>query len=309
MKTIPLSSTRTGGSDSGPDLQRLLREHLVYEVDGLLYATALADFDGVAEAGFNLEPLPGFPIWRGEIEDNQGTVPVLSLHQILDAAYDKTDGINPGEHRLLMFRWEGVRLALHVHHCLGVFPIESTTRLSLTRSPLLRDADSGLRAVIKWNSRLLVTLDPAELISDATGVQIRSQLAAIETKKKAARRGKRGAEAELAAAAANTLQLEGALNSNTLAQVMQVLWMKRLTGQLSLETGAGDTSATVLFWENGQLIHARSTSNQTAESVISTAMKSSAGSFHFRSGPLAGISRTVQETTQHLIQQTIQNSK
>lgn len=303
MKTTSLSSSR------GPDLHRLLREHLVYEVDGLLYATALADFDGVAEAGFTLQPLPGFPIWRGEIEDNQGTVPVLSLHQILDAAYDKTDGINPGEHRLLMFRWEGLRLALHVHHCLGVFPIESTTRLSLTRSPLLRDSDSGCRSVIKWNNKLLVTLNPAELISPETGAQIRTQLAAIEKKKKAGRRGKLSTEAELAAAAANNLQLEGALNSNTLAQVMQVLWMKRLTGQLSLESGAGDAGTTVLFWENGQLIHARSSSNQTAESVISTAMKSSAGSFRFRSGPLAGISRTVHETTQNLIQQTVQNEK
>lgn len=291
----PLNLTTAAGSAEAVSA-RLKREHIVFEVDDLLYAVALADFDAVAEASFKPQFVPDLPAWRGVLEDAQGLVAVLALHCIFDADFAASSAINPGEHRLLMFHWEDLRCALHVDRCLGVFPIESAIRLSLTRSPLLRAAHSGCRSVVKWNGKLIVTLDPGALISSALAVPLRAQLAKLGGEKKTAEQGK--AAAMEGTPPANAPLWEGALAGNTLAQVMQVLWLKKLTGELALES-AGDT--TFFIWEDGQVIHARNGAALPPGDILYAALKSRHDRFCFRSGPVTGISRTIRAATPSLI--------
>jgi chemotaxis signal transduction protein len=279
---------------------RLKRDHIVFEVDGLLYAVALADFDAVAEAGFTPQPVPDLPAWRGVLEDAEGLVAVLALHRIFAADFPTTSAINPGEQRLLLFRWEDLRCALHVDRCLGVFPIESAIRLALTRSPLLRVAHSGCRSVVKWNGHLVVVLNPGALISAALAVQLRGQLTKLGAKRKTAKQGK--AAALEGTSPANAPLWEGALAGDTLAQVMQVLWLKKLTGELALES-AGHT--TFLIWENGHVIHARNGATLPPDNILNAALKSRHDRFCFRSGPVAGISRTIRTATPSLIRDSV----
>jgi hypothetical protein len=129
---------------------------------------------------------------------------------------------------------------------------------------------------------------------------VRGQLTKLGAKRKTAKQGK--AAALEGTSPANAPLWEGALAGDTLAQVMQVLWLKKLTGELALES-AGHT--TFLIWENGHVIHARNGATLPPDNILNAALKSRHDRFCFRSGPVAGISRTIRTATPSLIRDSV----
>ena len=283
---------------------RLRREHLVYAVDGLLYATALADFDAVAEAAFEPVDDPAIPVWRGVFADERGSGPVLSLHQILDPelAGATAGAAKAGEQRLMIFSQGGSRYAVQVDHCLGVFPIRSAARLPLDGSPLLRRQHSGCRAVVKWKDQLLVVLTPSSLVSTAMESVLQTRLAEWTEAKNVSVKEPRTATAagESVPAAGVASSLQGTLAGGMLPQVFQIVWLRKLTGEMILDSG--DCTLT-LYWNGGEVIHARNGAGLTPGEALHKALQTRAGRYQFRNQPLTGVARTLNAATPQLIRE------
>ncbi len=302
MNQLTSSPIATPVRDHEP---RHIEEHLIYEVDGLLYTTALADFEAVAEASYVPQAIHGFPAWLGTVGDERGLLPVLSLHQILDPSLEipESEG-RKLDRRLVIFRLPEFRCALHVQRCLGVFRLRTTVSIDLARSPLLRRANSGCRTAIQWNQQLAVILDPAALISPAIERQCREALAAIAATKSMSSSGRRrvasqeGMRAGEASPDAGGPHLSGTLAGGALAQVIQVLSLKKLTGELALETDGCQVS---LFWNRGQLIHACLDGEASPDRALDLALRLRQGRFVFRRRAVSNLPQDIHRSTRDLI--------
>lgn len=284
-------------------VDRLRREHMVFEVDGLLYAIVLADFDAVAQASFQPQTVQDLPAWMGIIEHSESLVPVLALHPLLDTALPTRSSTKTIDHRLLLFGADELRCALHVHRCLGVFPIDTSRQLELARSALLRKQNSGCRSIVKWRGRLIVVLDPAQLISSKLATRLTEQLFASDAKKRLTKREKPDAKLrDPAAATGGRYQWSGALAGSALAQVIQVLWLKKLTGELKLESNG---RAAVILWDKGQAIHARNGASVPPEDILRSTLRWREGRFDFRTCAVPPSPRMIQCRTQDILRDVV----